>query len=52
MTEDRMMVAKAVLFDGLDASYLTMDEIRELEDLIFEAVAEKRSHFQTFEVMQ
>lgn len=52
MTEDRQMVVMAVLEGKLDASHITMEELRELEEAVFEAVADKRSHFQTFEVMQ
>lgn len=52
MTEDRQMVVMAVLEGKLDASHITIEELRELEEAVFEAVADKRSHFQTFEVMQ
>lgn len=52
MTEERMMVAEAVLFGNLDPSHLTMDELHEIEELVFELVADKKSPFQTFEVMQ
>ena len=52
MTEERMAVMQAVLEGDLDPSYVTMEEIKELEELIFELVADRKSPFQTFEVMQ
>jgi len=52
MTEERMAVMQAVLEGHLDPSYVTMEEIKELEELVFELVAERKSPFQTFEVMQ
>lgn len=52
MTEDRQMVMMAVLEGKLDASHVTMDEIRELENAVFEAIATRKSPFETYEVMQ
>lgn len=52
MTEDRQMVMMAVLEGKLDPSHITMEELHELEDAVFEAIAEKRSPFQTYEVLQ
>ncbi len=52
MTEDRQMVMMAVLEGKLDASHVTWEEIEELQDGVFEAVAAKRTPFETFEVIQ
>jgi hypothetical protein len=52
MTEDRQAVMEAVLNGKLDASYVTMEEIKELEEIVFELVAAKKSPFMTYEVMQ
>ena len=52
MTEDRQMVMMAVIEGKLDASHVTWEEIEELQDAVFEAIAAKKSPFQTFEVLQ
>lgn len=52
MTEDRQMVMMAVLEGKLDASHVTYEEIMELQDRVFEAIADRKSPFQTFEVLQ
>jgi hypothetical protein len=52
MTEERQAVMEAVLEGKLDASYVTMDELAEVEDVLFELIAAKKSPFMTYEVMQ
>lgn len=52
MTEDRKMVMQAVLEGKLDASHVTMEEIKELEETIFELIADRKSPFQTWETLQ
>jgi hypothetical protein len=52
MTEDRKMVMQAVLEGKLDASHVTMEEIKEVENTIFELIADRKSPFQTWETLQ
>ena len=52
MTEERQAIMQAVLEGTLDASYVTMEEIKELEEVVFELVSAKKSPFMTYEVMQ
>lgn len=52
MTEDRKLVMMAVLEGQLDASHVTMEEIQELEDTVFELIAERKTQFQTWETLQ
>jgi hypothetical protein len=52
MTEDRQMVMMAVIEGKLDASHVTMEEIQELEDRVFELIADRKSPFQTWETLQ
>lgn len=52
MSEDRKMVMQAVLEGKLDASHVTMEEIKELEETIFELIADRKSPFQTWETLQ
>ena len=52
MTEERQAVMEAVLEGKLDSSYVTMDELAEVEEVLFELIAAKKSPFMTYEVMQ
>lgn len=52
MTEERQMVMQAVLDGKLDASHVTMEEIKELEERIFEMIADRKTPFQTWETLQ
>lgn len=52
MSEDRKMVMQAVLEGKLDASHVTMEEIKEVEDLVFELIADRRTPFATHETLQ
>jgi uncharacterized protein Smg (DUF494 family) len=42
ITESREMVIQAVLAGDLDAEYLTMDEVKEVEMLVFDAAMERQ----------
>ena len=42
ITESREMVIQAVLAGDLDADYLTMDEVKEVEMLAFDAAMEQQ----------
>jgi uncharacterized protein Smg (DUF494 family) len=42
ITESREMVIQAVLAGDLDAEYLTMDEVKEVEMLVFDAAMEQQ----------
>lgn len=52
MTEDRKMVMQAVLEGKLPADAVTMEELHELENTIFELIADRKSPFQTWETLQ
>ena len=50
--DDREMIIQAV-FDGqLGAEYITMEEIYEIEDELFELVAAEKTVFDTWETLQ
>lgn len=50
--DDREMIIQAV-FDGqLGVEHITMDEIYELEDELFELVASQKTVFDTWETLQ
>jgi uncharacterized protein Smg (DUF494 family) len=42
ITEAREMIVQAVLAGELDADYLTVDEVKDLELLIFDSAIEKQ----------
>ena len=42
ITESREMIIQAVLAGDLDAEYLTMDEVKEVEMLAFDAALERQ----------
>ena len=42
ITEEREMIVQAVLAGELDADYLTVNEVKDLEVLIFDAAMEKQ----------
>ena len=52
MTEQRRMVMIAVLEGKLDASHVTMDELHEVEETLFELIADRKTPFQTWETLQ
>jgi uncharacterized protein Smg (DUF494 family) len=42
ITEEREMIVQAVLAGELDSDYLTVDEVKDLEVLIFDVAMEKQ----------
>ena len=50
--DDREMIVQAVLDGVLSAEHITMEEIYELEDELFEEVAAKYTPFATWETIQ
>jgi hypothetical protein len=52
MNEDRKMVMVAVLEGKLPADRVTMEEINEVQDLVFELIAERVSPFATHDTIQ
>lgn len=50
--DDREMIVEAVLQGILGAEHITEDELFELEDAVFEAVASKHTLFDTWETLQ
>jgi len=42
ITEEREMIVQAVLAGELDADYLTVSEVKDLELLVFDAAMEKQ----------
>lgn len=45
MTEEKIMLVQAVLDGKLDSSVLTLDDVYELQELVFDAVCDKQSNF-------
>jgi hypothetical protein len=52
MNEERKLVMQAVLEGKLDASHVTMAEIKEVEELVFELIADMKTPFATHETLQ
>jgi hypothetical protein len=52
MTEDRQMVMQAVLEGKLPADSVTLDELDEVQEILFELICERQTPFSTFQVMQ
>lgn len=52
MTEERQMVMQAVLEGKLDPTHVTMEELQEVENTIFELIADRKTPFQTHETLQ
>lgn len=52
MTEERRQIVIAVFEGRLPADAITMEELHELEDAVFEAVAAKKTAFDTWETLQ
>ena len=52
MTEDRAMVMQAVLEGKLSPEAVTLEELNEVENTIFEIIAGRQTPFSTFELMQ
>ena len=52
MSEDRQFIMQMVLEGKLPADSVTMEELDEVQDIIFELICERKTPFETFEVMQ
>lgn len=52
MTEDRQMIMIAVLEGKLPPEAVTMEELQEVEDTLFELIAAKQTPFSTWETLQ
>ena len=52
MTEDRQMIMQAVLEGKLPSDSVTMEELDEVKEVLFELICERQTPFSTFEVMQ
>lgn len=52
MTEDRQMIMIAVLEGKLPPEAVTMEELQEVEDTLFELIAAKKTPFETWETLQ
>lgn len=50
--DDREMIVQAVLDGVLSADYITMEEIYELEEAVFEGVCDKLTPFAAWETLQ
>jgi len=52
MSEDRQMIMQMVLEGKLPANSVTMEELDEVQEVLFELICERQTPFETFEVMQ
>ncbi len=52
MSEDRQFIMQMVLEGKLPADSVTMEELDEVQDIIFELICERQTPFENFEVMQ
>lgn len=52
MNEERRMVMQQVLEGNLPASAVTMEEIHEVEEILFELIADRKTPFATWETLQ
>lgn len=52
MTEERQMIMIAVLEGKLPPEAVTMEELQEVEDTLFELIAGKHTPFSTWETLQ
>lgn len=52
MTEDRQMIMVAVLEGKLPPEMVTLEELKEVEDTLFELIAAKHTPFDTWETLQ
>jgi hypothetical protein len=52
MNDTRVMVMELVLKGELPVEYVTLEELQEVEELLFEIVAAKNTPYETFEVLQ
>lgn len=52
MTDDRKLVMQAVLEGKLPADSVTLEELHEVEEIIFEIIADRKTPFQTWDTLQ
>ena len=52
MTEERQLVMTAVLEGKLPATAVTMEELHEVEEILFELIADRKTPFSTWETLQ
>jgi hypothetical protein len=52
MTEDRQAVMLKVMAGELPATAVTMEELQEVEELLFELIADRVTPFATHETLQ
>jgi hypothetical protein len=52
MTEDRFMVVSAVLDGKIDASHVTLEEMKEVFAMLFEVIADKATNFEAHDTVQ
>jgi hypothetical protein len=52
MTEDRQVVMMRVLQGELPATDVTIEELQEVEELLFELIADMKTPFATHETLQ
>lgn len=52
MTDERRLVMIAVLEGKLSPEHVTMEELYEVEDRLFELIADMKTPFQTWETLQ
>lgn len=52
MTPDRQMVMQAVLEGKLPPESVTLEELQEVEETLFELIADRKSPFTTWETLQ
>lgn len=52
MTEERQFVMQMVLEGKLPADSVTLEELDEVEEVLFELICQRQTPFDTFEVLQ
>ena len=52
MSEDRQFVMQMVLEGKLPADSVTMEELNEVQEVLFELICDRQTPFTTFQVMQ
>jgi hypothetical protein len=52
MSEDRQFIMQMVLEGKLPADSVTMEELNEVHEVLFELICDRQTPFSTFQVMQ
>ena len=52
MTNDRVMIMEAVLSGKLSVDNVSLEELEEVEEILFEVIAAKKTPYLTFETLQ